>query len=134
MLLKLVVLIHASSLDINMGFYHTKLSPGAKQLCDIILPWGEYEYKKLPMSVCNSPDIFQEKISELFKGFDTVRAYINNVLVITKKYFTVRKGLTETRGSRIKSKRVEITLQVNRNLVSWFLGRESRCETSFVKV
>ena len=39
------------------------------------------------MGICNRADIFQEKISELFKGFDTVRSYIYDILVITKKYF-----------------------------------------------
>ena len=36
------------------------------------------------MGVYNSSDIFQEKISELFDGFDIVRAYIDDVLGITK--------------------------------------------------
>ena len=36
------------------------------------------------MGVCNSPDIFQEMISELFDGFDMVRDYIDDVLIITK--------------------------------------------------
>ena len=40
------------------------------------------------MGVCNSPDIFQEKISELFEGFDIVRLYIDNVLLIKDKEFT----------------------------------------------
>ena len=36
------------------------------------------------MGVCNSPDIFQENISELFDGFNMVRNYIDDVIVITK--------------------------------------------------
>ena len=40
------------------------------------------------MDVCNNPNIFQEKISELFEGFNRVREYIDNLLVIAKKYFT----------------------------------------------
>ena len=36
------------------------------------------------MGMCNSPEIHQEKISELFEGFDRVRAYVSNILVITK--------------------------------------------------
>ena len=36
------------------------------------------------MGVCNSPDIFQDKISEIFDGFDMVCGYIDDVLVITK--------------------------------------------------
>ena len=39
------------------------------------------------MGVFNSLDIFQEKISELCKGFDAVCSYIDVVLTLTKKYF-----------------------------------------------
>ena len=39
------------------------------------------------MGVCNSPDISQENISKRFDGFDTVHAYIDDVLVITKNNF-----------------------------------------------
>ena len=65
-------------------YYHIQLTPEASRLCTIVLPWGKYEYKRLPMGVCNSPDIFQEKISELFEGFKNVRAYIDDLLVINK--------------------------------------------------
>ena len=67
-----------------MGYYHIELSTGAKHLCTIVLPWDKYEYQKLPMGVYNSPNIFQEKISKLFDGFDMVCDYIDDVLVITK--------------------------------------------------
>ena len=71
-----------------MGYYYIELSPGSKQLCTILLLWGNYEYQKLTMGVCNRPDIFLENISELFKGSNIVRAYIDNVLVVTKNDFT----------------------------------------------
>ena len=48
-----------------------------------MLPWGKYEYQKLPMGLCNSPDIFQDKMNELFAGFEYVRAYINDLPVIS---------------------------------------------------
>ena len=51
----------------------------------MVLPFGKYEYLKLPMGLINSPDIFQEKISELFYGFEHVRAYIDDILLTTKK-------------------------------------------------
>ena len=34
------------------------------------------------MGVCNSPDIFQEKISEILDGSNMVRAYIDDVLIM----------------------------------------------------
>ena len=49
---------------------------------------GKVLVKKYSMGVCNSPDIFQEKISELFEGFDILRLYIDNVLLIKDKEFT----------------------------------------------
>ena len=39
------------------------------------------------MGLCNSPDIFQEKMNKLFAGFEYVRAYIDNLLLVTKGSF-----------------------------------------------
>ena len=50
----------------------------------IVLPWGKYEYCRLPMGVSNSPDIFQEKISEVMDGLEFIRAYLDDLLVLTK--------------------------------------------------
>ena len=70
-----------------MGYYHIELDPESSRICTIVLPWGKYEYRKLPMGLCNSPDIFQEKMNELFAGFDYVRAYIDDLLIVTKGSF-----------------------------------------------
>ena len=40
------------------------------------------------MGLCNSPDIFQGKMSKLFVGLDTVRVYINELLHVTKGSWT----------------------------------------------
>ena len=39
------------------------------------------------MDLCNSPDIFQEKINELFNGLDFVIMYIDDLLIISNKCF-----------------------------------------------
>ena len=78
---------YASSLDLNMGYYHIELSPGAKKLCTIVLPLGKFDYQRLPMGLCNSPDIFQEKMSNLMMDLEYVRAYIDDLLVTTKGSF-----------------------------------------------
>ena len=43
--------------------------------------------QRLPMGLCNSPDIFQEKMSELFEGLEFVRTYIDDLLCLTKGDF-----------------------------------------------
>jgi hypothetical protein len=51
----------ATALDLNMGYYTIrldKLDPAASKICTIIFPWGKYSYKRLPMGIAGSPDIF----------------------------------------------------------------------------
>jgi hypothetical protein len=38
-----------------------ELTPNASRLCTVVLPWGKYEYLRLPMGLCNSPDIFKRE-------------------------------------------------------------------------
>ena len=40
------------------------------------------------MGLCNSPEIFQENMSELFVGLDRVRVYIDDLLHVTKGSWT----------------------------------------------
>jgi len=40
------------------------------------------------MGLCNSPDIFQEKMSELMDGLAFVQTYIDDLLCLTKGTFS----------------------------------------------
>ena len=71
-LLKLEGFQYAVSLDLNMGYYHIQLSKNASNLCKIIIMWVKYRYKRLPVGVVNSPDIFQKKMNDLFRGFEFI--------------------------------------------------------------
>jgi len=71
-----------------MGCYHIRLDPASKQLCAIALPFGKCEYQAIPMGLCNSPDIFQEKMSELMDGLAFVRTYIDDLLCLTEGTFS----------------------------------------------
>ena len=112
LLLRLEGFKHGTSLDLNMGYYHIELSPRSKEMCTITTQWGKYEYQRLPMGLCNSPDIFQEKMSDLLEGLDSVRVYIDDVLHVTKGTWTEHlKGLDEilsriqTAGLKINAKK-----------------------------
>ena len=78
---------YATSLDLNMGYYHIKLCPFSRKLCTIVLPWGKYEYHKLPMGLCSSQHIFQKKINELFNGLEYIRTHIDALLIISNESF-----------------------------------------------
>ena len=77
-----------TSFDLNMGYYHIKLDSDASKLCTVVLPWGKYEYLRVPMGLCNSPDIFQENMGELMSGLEFAQAYIDDLLVLSNGDFT----------------------------------------------
>ena len=60
-----------------MGYYMVRLDFSSQKLCTIITPWGKYQYQRLPMGVNVSPDVFQEKMSELMEGLEFVRTYLD---------------------------------------------------------
>ena len=80
MLFKLEGFKYDMSLDLNIGYYHIRISKNESNLCTIILPWVKYCYKRLPMGVADPPDISQQKINDLFHGFKFICAYIYEIL------------------------------------------------------
>jgi hypothetical protein len=75
---------YATALDLNMGYYTIRLNPRAVKMFTIIFPWGKYSYLWLPMGFAGSADIFQAEMMELMEALEYVRAYIDNLLVITR--------------------------------------------------
>jgi hypothetical protein len=115
LLLKLEGFKYATSLDLNMGYYHRSLSPFSKSLCTIVLPYGKYEYQRLPMGLCNSPDIFQERMSTLIEDLEFCRAYIDDLLVLSKGSWEQHLHNLETILHRLQQK----GLKVNANKSSF---------------
>ena len=101
-----------------MVYYHIKLSNSSKELCTITTQWGKYEYQRLPMGLCNSPDIFQEKMSELLAGLDTVRVYIDDILHIAKGSLNDHLETLDKILNRLQS----VGLKVNFNKSSFATG------------
>ena len=63
-----------------MGYYTIRLDPTAAEICTIIFPWG----KRLPMGFAGLAGIFQAEMRNLMATLEYIRAYIDNLLVITK--------------------------------------------------
>ena len=72
-----------TTIDLNMGYHNILLDSESSKLCTVVLPWGKYEYLRLPMGLCNAPDIFQEKMANLMQDHKFVRIYIDDVLVLS---------------------------------------------------
>ena len=86
MLLKVSNFTYATALDLTMGYYSICLSEEASKICTITTPFGKYEYLRLPMGVSVAPDIFQERISELFFDMEQVGTFMNDLLVVSHRH------------------------------------------------
>ncbi len=82
----------ATTLDLNMGYYTIRLDPDASKICTIIFPWGKYSYKRLPMGIAGSTDIFQSEMMKLMESVEYARAYIDDLLWISRESFEDHLG------------------------------------------
>ena len=69
------------------------------------------------MGVANSPDIFQQKMNDLFYGFEFIRAYIDDLLISTKGYWTDDVQKLELTLNKTKEKLLK------RNIENSFIGK-----------
>ena len=102
---------YATSLDLHMGYYHIRLSENVSNLCTIILPWGKYCYKHLPMGVSNSPDIFKQVMNDLFCGFKFICTYIDEILVLTKVDWTDHVQNLELTLNKLKGELLKCNIE-----------------------
>ena len=63
------------------------------------------------MGLCNSPDIFQEKMSELIAGLEFARAYLDNLLIISKGNFNEHLMQLEAALTRLSEAGLRSMLQ-----------------------
>ena len=84
MLQELEGFTYAKALDLKMGYYTIRLDPRGVRMSAIIFPWGKYSYQRLPMGYASLADIFQAEMMKLMEALEYIRAYIGDLLVITR--------------------------------------------------
>ena len=78
---------YATALDINMGYYTTRISPAIQDMTMIVIKFWKFIYNCLPMGMWASGDTFQAKVDEIIGDIEGVKTYINDTLVLGKDRF-----------------------------------------------
>ena len=57
----------------------------SKPLTAFSTPQGHYEWNVLPFGLKNAPHIFQRKMDDVFKDYDFIHVYVDDMLISLKK-------------------------------------------------
>ncbi len=99
---------YATALDLNMGYCTIRLDPTVSEMCTIIFPWGKYSHKRLPMGFGGSANIFQAQIMDLMASLKFVRAYMDDLLIITRGILDEHLQKMETLLTRLCDARLKV--------------------------
>ena len=72
---------------LNMGYYNMRLSPASQDMTKIATEFGKFKYNRLPMGMCALGDIFQAKVDKLLGDINSVKTYIDDIIVLGKDSF-----------------------------------------------
>ena len=74
----------ATWLYLNMGYYTINTSPEICNLTTIVTEFGKFRYNIAPMGLCASSDTFKAKVDKIIGCIESVKTYINNIIVLGK--------------------------------------------------
>jgi hypothetical protein len=74
----------------------------AQKLCTTILPWGKYQYKRLPMGVKTSPDILQRIMYELLVNVPNIQVYLDDIIIKSNGKFEEHAAIMEQALERLQ--------------------------------
>jgi hypothetical protein len=94
----------------SMGYYQIPLDLEAQKLCTTILPWGKYQYKRLPMGVKTSPEIFQRIMYELLGDIPNIQVYLDDILITSNGTFEEHAAIMEQVLDRLQKSKFQSKL------------------------
>lgn len=72
-----------STFDANLGYYARRLASKSRPFTAFCLPWGKFQYKRLPMGISTAPDEYQACMERIFGDLEFVVVYLDDILVFS---------------------------------------------------
>ena len=73
-----------SILDLRAGYHHIPLDEEPIPKTAFTLPFGKFEYVKVPFELAQAPAYFQELMTGILKDFNFTIAYLDDIIIFSK--------------------------------------------------
>ena len=77
---QLEVFQYAIMLDLKMGYYTITILPASQDMTTAVTEFGKFRDNLLPMGMCTSGGIFQDKVDDMTSDIKGIKTYINSLL------------------------------------------------------
>ena len=74
------------TVDIDAGFYQIRMKKEDMYKSVFSVPFGHFEYQRIPFGLCNVAKTFQRTIGNLLKDFDFSKVFVDDVLIFSNNY------------------------------------------------
>ncbi len=75
-----------SQIDITMGYHNVKIRQNDIPKTAFVLPWGQYEFNRIPFGIKTAPRCFQHIMSEILSEYEFVKVFIDDILIFSNTY------------------------------------------------
>ena len=73
-----------TTLDLHAGYHHIPLDKPSIPKTAFNLPFGKFEYVKVPLGLAQAPAYFQELMTGILKDFPFAIAYLDDIIIFSK--------------------------------------------------
>lgn len=69
-------------LDVRKGFWHVELDDESSFFTTFNTLFGRYQWKRMPLSICSAPEVFQRWMHQLIEGLRAVEVVADDFVVV----------------------------------------------------
>lgn len=102
-----------STLDLKNGFFHVPVSKESQKYTAFVTDNGQYQFRRVPFGLCNSPAVFQRFINEIFRDMTMqgiALPYIDDLIIPAKNVEDAVQKL-----KMVLKRAEEYGLEINKN-------------------
>ena len=85
-----------SVVDLKQAYFHVAVKPSDRPKTAFLVPWGKYQWKRLPLGLLGAPFTFGEAMAYLFRDLEFVVCYFDDILIFSKNITDHLKHLKMT--------------------------------------